>query len=223
MRRQVAREVRRPFFAHLPDDDERIRAADGGQHPRVLLGKGPLVTEELCPARRDPLQYCVIALQHDHDKSKRIATKNGDVILDVFFESAPVLAASAVSVETVRPDGARQVFAFVDKGGFLESVEEIPEPHAFNANVKINGQTYPVVFEGHELAHSAAARDNNMRAAVVHVIADAAVSVLVIIGLILARAFGWLWMDPLAGIVGAFVIASWALGLSATPARSCST
>ena len=45
-------------------------------------------------------------------------------------------------------------------------------------------------------------RDNNMRAAVIHVVADAAVSVLVIIGLLLARAFGWLWMDPLAGIVG---------------------
>jgi cation diffusion facilitator family transporter len=56
-------------------------------------------------------------------------------------------------------------------------------------------------------------RDNNMRAAVVHVIADAAVSVLVIAGLLLARSFGWLWMDPLAGLVGACVIASWSVGL----------
>ena len=32
-------------------------------------------------------------------------------------------------------------------------------------------------------------------------------------GLVLARAFGWLWMDPLAGIVGACVIASWAYSL----------
>jgi Co/Zn/Cd efflux system component len=39
------------------------------------------------------------------------------------------------------------------------------------------------------------------------------VSVLVIIGLLLARAFGWLWMDPLAGIIGACVIASWSYGL----------
>ena len=46
-------------------------------------------------------------------------------------------------------------------------------------------------------------RDNNMRAAVIHVIADAAVSVLVIRGLTLARLFGWLWMDPIAGLVGA--------------------
>jgi cation diffusion facilitator family transporter len=52
-----------------------------------------------------------------------------------------------------------------------------------------------------------------MRAAVIHVIADAAVSVLVIIGLLLARAFGWLWMDPLAGIIGACVIMSWSYGL----------
>jgi cation diffusion facilitator family transporter len=56
-------------------------------------------------------------------------------------------------------------------------------------------------------------RDNNMRAAVIHVAADAAVSVLVIAGLLLARAFGWLWMDPLAGLIGALVIASWSIGL----------
>ena len=43
--------------------------------------------------------------------------------------------------------------------------------------------------------------------------ADAAVSVLAIIGLSLARAFGWLWMDPLAGVVGALVIANWSFGL----------
>ena len=56
-------------------------------------------------------------------------------------------------------------------------------------------------------------RDNNMRAAVVHVIADAAGSVLVIVGLLLARTFGWLWMDPLAGFIGALVIANWSVGL----------
>jgi cation diffusion facilitator family transporter len=56
-------------------------------------------------------------------------------------------------------------------------------------------------------------RDNNMRAAVIHVMADAAVSVLVIVGLTAARLFGWMWMDPLAGAVGACVIASWSFGL----------
>jgi cation diffusion facilitator family transporter len=100
-----------------------------------------------------------------------------------------------------------------DQGGFLESRDEIPEPHAFTATVRIGEQKYPVVFEEHEHAHGSTARDNNMRAAVIHVIADAAVSVFVIVGLLLARTFGWLWMDPLAGILGACVIASWSYGL----------
>lgn len=65
----------------------------------------------------------------------------------------------------------------------------------------------------HRHVHEDAHRDNNMRAAVIHVMADAAVSMLVIVGLLLARAFGWLWMDPLAGLIGAGVIASWAYGL----------
>ena len=52
-----------------------------------------------------------------------------------------------------------------------------------------------------------------MRAAIVHVLADAAVSVLVIVGLGLAWAFGWLWMDPLAGMIGAGIIAAWSYGL----------
>jgi cation diffusion facilitator family transporter len=68
--------------------------------------------------------------------------------------------------------------------------------------------------EGDEHPEQGAAdRDNNMRAAVIQVMADAAVSSLVIVGLTFARLFGWLWMDPLAGIVGACVIASWSYGL----------
>jgi cation diffusion facilitator family transporter len=65
----------------------------------------------------------------------------------------------------------------------------------------------------HDHGHGAHHRDNNMRAAIVHVMADAAVSVLVIVGLLLARAFGWLWMDPLAGFIGALVIANWSVRL----------
>ena len=123
------------------------------------------------------------------------------------------LQPSNISVETLRPDGARQVFAFEDRGDYLESIEEIPEPHAFSANVRIGDHIYNMQFEEHEHAHGSAARDHNMRAAAIHVMADAAVSVLVIAGLLLARAFGWLWMDPLAEIIGACVIASWSFGL----------
>jgi cation diffusion facilitator family transporter len=161
---------------------------------------------------------------HDHDETHEIATAGGTVTLEVFEDGVPprfqlraetglVLTAQASSVETVRPDGARQAFAMRDVGGYLESIDEIPEPHAFTATVRIGENNYPVVFEEHEHAHGSAARDNNMRAAVIHVIADAAVSVLVIVGLLLARAFGWLWMDPLVGIIGACVIASWSYGL----------
>jgi len=56
-------------------------------------------------------------------------------------------------------------------------------------------------------------RDHNLRAALVHVMADAAVSVLVIVGLLLGRVLGWVWMDPLAGLAGAIVIASWSYAL----------
>jgi cation diffusion facilitator family transporter len=161
---------------------------------------------------------------HDDDETHRIATGNGDVALEVFEDGVPPrfrlraesgarLLAATASIETVRPGGARQLFALEDRGDYLESIEEISEPHTFSANVRIGGQTYPVQFEEHEHAHGSAARDHNMRAAVIHVLADAAVSVLVIGGLLLARAFGWLWMDPLAGIIGACVIASWSFGL----------
>jgi cation diffusion facilitator family transporter len=46
-----------------------------------------------------------------------------------------------------------------------------------------------------------------------HVLADALTSVLAIIGLLAARFYGWLWMDPTVGIIGAIVIASWSIGL----------
>ena len=159
-----------------------------------------------------------------HEEQYRITTPGGAFVLEVFEDGVPprfrlraekgsTLAAFAASVETVRPDGSRQRFTFVDQGEYLESKHDIPEPHAFVAHVRIADEEHSVVFEEHEHAHGKAHRDNNMRAAVVHVIADAAVSVLVIVGLLLARAFGWLWMDPLAGIIGACVIASWSYGL----------
>ena len=46
-----------------------------------------------------------------------------------------------------------------------------------------------------------------------HVLADAAVSILAIVGLLAGRELGWIWMDPVMGIVGACVIANWSWGL----------
>jgi cation diffusion facilitator family transporter len=76
-----------------------------------------------------------------------------------------------------------------------------------------HGHAHGHAHDHHDHPHGSAHRDNNMRAAVVHVAADAAVSVLVIVGLLLARAYGWMWTDPAAGLIGAAVIASWAWGL----------
>ncbi|HEX8594835.1 MAG TPA: CDF family Co(II)/Ni(II) efflux transporter DmeF [Pseudomonas sp.] len=55
--------------------------------------------------------------------------------------------------------------------------------------------------------------DNNLKSAYVHVIADALTSVLAISALLAGRYLGWVWLDPVMGIVGAMVIARWAWSL----------
>lgn len=61
--------------------------------------------------------------------------------------------------------------------------------------------------------HRAQDRDLNLRAAYIHVLADAVVSVCAIIGLVAGRELGWIWMDPVMGIAGALVISLWSWGL----------
>jgi cation diffusion facilitator family transporter len=65
----------------------------------------------------------------------------------------------------------------------------------------------------HEHDHHGHAHDHNMRAAYVHVLADAATSVLAIAALTLGWLLGARWLDPAVGIIGACVIASWSYGL----------
>lgn len=65
----------------------------------------------------------------------------------------------------------------------------------------------------HGHAHGHHHRDNNLRAAYVHVLADAATSVLAIAALVTAAWLQWTWADPAVGLVGAGVIASWSVGL----------
>jgi cation diffusion facilitator family transporter len=68
---------------------------------------------------------------------------------------------------------------------------------------------------GHSHGHSDGHghHDNNLRAAYVHVLADAATSVLAIAALVTAMYSQWVWADPAVGIIGSLVIASWAYGL----------
>jgi nickel/cobalt transporter (NicO) family protein len=90
---------------------------------------------------------------HDHGHShgediRRIDTGHGVIAIEVFEDGVPprwrirsekdhAWAARDVTVVTERPDGARQAFTFIDRGGYLESVDEIPEPHEFMARVSL--------------------------------------------------------------------------------------
>ncbi len=86
---------------------------------------------------------------HDHgDEVRKIDTGHGIMALEVFedgvpprfrvrFETGHGWHANDVTVVTERAGGAKQAFTFADNGGFLESREEIPEPHEFNARVSL--------------------------------------------------------------------------------------
>jgi cation diffusion facilitator family transporter len=68
---------------------------------------------------------------------------------------------------------------------------------------------------GHDHGHDHADHhhDINLRSAYVHVLADAATSVMAIVALAGGKYFGWNWLDPLMGIAGACLVANWAYGL----------
>jgi cation diffusion facilitator family transporter len=173
---------------------------------------------------------------HHHEEARRIDTGDGMLLLEIYEDGVPPrfrirfedrenrsTRNHSVALRTIRPDGAGQAFTFANRGDYLESVEEIPEPHEFIAHLGLahggHSHNYTVVFAEHDAAAdaggsaTAAHRDNNMRAAFVHVMADAAVSVLAILGLSAGKFLGWVFMDPVMGIIGALVIANWSYGL----------
>ena len=168
---------------------------------------------------------------HAHGEPARaLALPDGPAWLDIHEDGVPPvfrlrdpsgrIEPATVTIETERRGGAVQRFAFVPGGpGWLESAETIPEPHEFTARVAIGATRITLRFTEDAAGHAPGDppgktdRDNNLRAAIVHVIADAAVSLAVIGGLGLAAAFGWMWMDPAVGLIGAAVIASWAFSL----------
>ncbi len=102
---------------------------------------------------------------HDHGEDiRRIDTGHGIVAIEVFEQGVPPRwrlrserghrwSADEVTIETERPDGSRQVFAFTDFGGYLQSVDEIPEPHEFMARVRLahggHGHDYDLAFVEH--------------------------------------------------------------------------
>ncbi len=66
--------------------------------------------------------------------------------------------------------------------------------------------------DGHAHSHAHAV-DQNLRAAYLHVLADALTSIAAIAALVLGRWLGWAWLDPVMGLAGAIVIARWSVGL----------
>jgi len=110
---------------------------------------------------------------HAHDEIRRVDTGHHQMVLIEVFEHgvAPCFRlrfehagralalppVEQVMIETTRPDGSRQGFSFVDHGEFLQSVEAIPEPHAFTARLRLghgdHDHDYDVEFEEHSHAH----------------------------------------------------------------------
>ncbi len=108
---------------------------------------------------------------HHHDESRRIDTGHGRVELTIFEAGTPprwrlnvlsghAWAAGEVAVQTLRADGRMRHFAFADRGGYLESVDEIPEPHEFSVRLSLghgnHSHDYDLDFRerGHDHSHA---------------------------------------------------------------------
>jgi cation diffusion facilitator family transporter len=110
----------------------------------------------------------------------------------------------------------------------VESIQRLisPQPIRFNeaiavafVGLAVNIISALLLQERHDHSHehrhdsSRKFHDHNLRAAYLHVVADALTSVLAIIALSAGKAFGWVWMDPVMGIVGGVIIGRWSYGL----------
>ena len=116
------------------------------------------------------------------------------------------------------------VLGMVALGIAWESVARIVDPRAvafeqalFVAvlGLAVNIVSALMLAHGHDDAHGHKphAHDNNLRSAYVHVLADALTSVFAILALLAGWWLGWVWLDPVVGLLGALVIARWAWGL----------
>lgn len=105
----------------------------------------------------------------------------------------------------------------------LESLERLVNPHAIQLNAAIAvaflglavNLVSAVLLKDHHHSHGEHEQhhDHNLKAAYLHVLADALTSVLAIVALIAAKLAGLTWLDPVMGIIGAVIITIWAVGL----------
>lgn len=121
------------------------------------------------------------------------------------------------------------ILALVSLGIGVESVMRLLEPTDVQfgtatliavVGLAVNIVSALLLGHGHHHDHDPHhhGHDNNLRSAYVHVIADALTSVLAIAALLAGRYLGWVWLDPVMGIVGAIVIARWSWTLMGTTA-----
>lgn len=104
---------------------------------------------------------------HAHDETKRIDTGHGVVRLEIFEDGVPprfrlfndskhghIWAADQVRIETERADGSSQSFTFAQRDGFVESEQDIPEPHEFVARLRLghehHSHDYDVEYAEHD-------------------------------------------------------------------------
>ena len=110
----------------------------------------------------------------------------------------------------------------------VESLERFLNPTEINFSVAIwvsviglvvNLVSAALLWDSHDHHHdhedhSDHVHDHNHRSALLHVIADAFTSVLAITALLSGKYFGWVWADPIIGIIGSIVILKWAYSLT---------
>ena len=112
----------------------------------------------------------------------------------------------------------------------IESMQRIIDPHSIHFNEAIVVASLGLFINivsafllkddhhhhhdhDHDHSHEHHHHDHNLRAAYMHVLADALTSLLAIVALLSGKYFGWNWLDPVMGIVGAIIITRWSYGL----------
>ncbi len=157
------------------------------------------------------------AYARKHAKSARYSFGTGKVGDLSGFASALVLAVIAigVGVESVRRLFEPSSIAFMEAiviavVGLLVNLASAALLSGGHHHGHHHGHEH---HHDHDHAHHGHGHDNNLRSAYMHVLADALTSVLAIVALVAGRQFGWTWLDPIMGVVGAVVIGRWAIGL----------
>ena len=119
------------------------------------------------------------------------------------FSSAVVLAVIAILI------------AWESSGRFLDPLVISFDEAIFVACVGlvVNLVSAWMLRDQHEGHHGGHQHDHNLRAAYLHVLADALTSFFAIFALLSGKFFGWMWMDAAMGIVGSIIIGRWSFGL----------